>query len=62
MLRAILLAFALTLSAVPVVAGPFEDGEAAYHSGDYETAVQLNLAAARGTPPSEDSAPPSKRA
>ena len=41
MLRVILLAFTLTLSAAPVSAGPFEDGVAAYGSGDYETAVQL---------------------
>jgi hypothetical protein len=39
MLRAILLTLALTLSAVPVAAGPFEDGMAAYNRGDYETAV-----------------------
>jgi TPR repeat protein len=41
MLRAILLAFALTLSAVPVAANTFDDAEAAYKRGDYETAVRL---------------------
>jgi TPR repeat protein len=41
MLRVILLTLALTLSAVPVAAGPVEDAEAAYERGDYETAVQL---------------------
>jgi TPR repeat protein len=45
MLRVILLALALTLSAcvadVPVAAGTFEDGVAAYERGDYETALRL---------------------
>jgi TPR repeat protein len=41
MLRAILLTLALTLSAAPVAAGPFEDAEAAYKRGDYETVLQL---------------------
>ena len=41
MLRIILLAFALTLSAVPVAANPFEDGVAAHKLGDYETAMRL---------------------
>jgi TPR repeat protein len=61
MLRAILLtlalALALTLSAVPVAAGTWEDAQAAYGSGDYETAVRLwrpfaeqGNAAAQGIP------------
>ena len=41
MLRAILLALALTLSAVPVAADTWDDAEAAYERGDYETALQL---------------------
>jgi TPR repeat protein len=41
MLRAILLAFALTLSAAPVAADPFEDASAAFNRGDYETAARL---------------------
>ncbi len=41
MLRAALLALALTLSAVPVAAGTFDDAEAAYARGDYETAERL---------------------
>jgi TPR repeat protein len=41
MLRAILLTVALTLSAVPVAAGPYEDARAAYKRGDYETAMRL---------------------
>jgi TPR repeat protein len=41
MLRAILLALALTLSAAPVAAGPIEDGVAAHERGDYETALRL---------------------
>jgi TPR repeat protein len=41
MLRVILLAFALTLSAVPVAADTFDDANAAYARGDYETAERL---------------------
>jgi hypothetical protein len=41
MLRVILLAFALTLSAAPVSAGTFDDALAAYNSGDYKSAVRL---------------------
>jgi TPR repeat protein len=41
MLRVILLTLALTLSAAPVAAGTWDDAEAAYKRGDYETAVRL---------------------
>jgi TPR repeat protein len=41
MLRVILLAFALTLSAAPVAAGTIDDAIAAFNLGDYKTAVQL---------------------
>ena len=41
MLRAVLLAFALTLSAVPVAAGTIDDAYAAYNSGDYKSAARL---------------------
>jgi TPR repeat protein len=41
MLRVILLAFALTLSAVPVAAGTWDDFNAAHERGDYETALRL---------------------
>ena len=41
MLRVILLAFALTLSAAPVAAGTIDDAYAAYNSGDYKSAARL---------------------
>jgi TPR repeat protein len=41
MLRAALLAFALTLSAVPVAADTIDDAIAAHNRGDYETAERL---------------------
>ena len=41
MLRAALLAIALTLSAVPVAADTWDDAMAAYNSGDYKSAARL---------------------
>ena len=41
MLRVILLALALTLSAVPVAADAWDDAVAAYNSGDYKSAARL---------------------
>ena len=40
MLRAVLIALALTLSAVPVSADTRDDVSAAYHRGDYKTAYK----------------------
>jgi len=40
-LRSGFLALAIMALAVPVNAGPFEDGEAAYNRGDYATTLRL---------------------
>ncbi len=43
-IKSLLAAFVVSLSlATPVLAGPFEDGRAAYNSGDYATALRLWL-------------------
>ena len=43
-IKSLLAALVLSLSlAAPVLAGPYEDGQAAYNRGDYETALRLWL-------------------